>query len=255
MNPHRVLIIPAAGTGSRLGVPTPKVLHPVNGVPMLDHLLALYGPVVDRVMLVVGPLAEQAVRDHLAPHAGGRQAADVDVDVQPAPTGMLDAILVPHPRILRSQPARVWISWGDQVAVHPRTVRRLVEEDGQDPEMVFPTAAADDPYVHLVREDGGRITRILQRREGDPMPARGESDMGLFSLRGDVYLERLPEFAERAAEGSGTGERNFLPFISWLAARGTVATFPCTETIEAVGINTLDDLRQVEEHLRRREGR
>ncbi|MGE5360887.1 MAG: NTP transferase domain-containing protein [Bacteroidales bacterium] len=252
MTPHRVLIIPAAGRGSRLGVATPKVLYPVNGVAMLDHLLALYARVVDRIVVVVGPAAEQAVRDHVAPRATGRQPADVDVDVQATPTGMLDAILVPHPRIVRLQPTRVWISWGDQVAVHPRTVERLAEEDGRDAALVFPTATVDDPYIHLARADDGRITRILQRREGDPMPARGESDMGLFSLRGDAYVERLTEFARGTAEASGTGERNFLPFISWLSARAPVATFPCTETIEARGVNTPDDLRLVEEHLRRR---
>ena len=40
----RVLVLPAAGTGSRLGSSRPKVLHPVAGRPMLAHLAALHRP-------------------------------------------------------------------------------------------------------------------------------------------------------------------------------------------------------------------
>jgi len=52
--------------------------------------------------------------------------------------------------------------------------------------------------------------------------------------------------------GTTTGERNFLPFVPWLAQRRLVATFPCTDPMEAVGINTPDELRQVEAWLRSR---
>ena len=37
-SPDTVLIIPAAGAGTRLQSTTPKVLSPVNGRPMIDHL-------------------------------------------------------------------------------------------------------------------------------------------------------------------------------------------------------------------------
>ena len=52
--------------------------------------------------------------------------------------------------------------------------------------------------------------------------------------------------------GRGTGERNFLPFIPWLAGRKPVVTFPCTDPMEALGINTPEDLQQVEAWLRSR---
>ena len=51
----RLLVIPAAGLGSRLGAGVPKVLVPVAGVPMLDRLLDLYRSAVDRVVVVAVP--------------------------------------------------------------------------------------------------------------------------------------------------------------------------------------------------------
>ena len=76
--------------------------------------------------------------------------------------------------------------------------------------------------------------------------------MGLFSLSRAAYLEALQDFARDTAPGHGTGERNFLPFIPWLASRDAVATIACTDPREAIGINTPDDLQRVERWLRDR---
>jgi hypothetical protein len=84
------------------------------------------------------------------------------------------------------------------------------------------------------------------------MPAVGESDTGLFGLSLDTYLDRLGEFDRLGDTGGGTKERNFLPFIPWLAARATVTTFQVPDAREAVGVNTLDDVRVLEAYLRGR---
>ena len=87
------------------------------------------------------------------------------------------------------------------------------------------------------------------------MPEVGESDMGLFSTSAETYFESLVEFGRRARTGAATGERNFLPFIPWLSARGAaVRTFSCEDEREAVGINTPADLQAVELYLLERDG-
>jgi hypothetical protein len=75
--------------------------------------------------------------------------------------------------------------------------------------------------------------------------------MGLFAMSVAAYGERLPAYAREAAIGSITGERNFLPFIPWLARTDRVTTFPCEDPMEAVGINTPEELALVEQYLSR----
>jgi len=204
---------------------------------------------VDRVVIVVNPAFAGDVERHVASH---RDASRIACVAQPAATGMLDAILLGLPAAERYRPSSVWVTWCDQVAVHPRTISRLVAHTASDTPaaLVMPTVTRQLPYIHLERDATGRIVRVLHRREGDVMPDTGESDMGLFAMSPRAYAEQLPRYADTVEIGRATGERNFLPFIPWLAAVDTVTTFPCEDPMEAVGINTPEDLAVVEKYLR-----
>jgi len=245
----RTLIIPAAGRGSRLQSDLPKVLYPVAGRAMIDHLLDLYADFVDRFVLVLSPEFQDVVQGHCS--AIHRFAGRIDYGIQERPDGMLPAILAAAPVVAGHQPDSVWITWCDQIAVRPGTVRRLLELSSGTAGLVLPTVRKTDPYIHFERDDANRITAVLHRREGDVMPAIGESDSGLFALSRRAYLEHLPNFAAEPAKDSGaaTGERNFLPFIPWMAQREEVLTFDLEDEIESVGVNTTADAQAIEERM------
>jgi bifunctional UDP-N-acetylglucosamine pyrophosphorylase/glucosamine-1-phosphate N-acetyltransferase len=254
-NPETVLIIPAAGAGTRLQSPTPKVLSPVNGRAMIDHLFDRYSPVVQRFVLVVHPSFEADVKRHvdeLAP------SFDVQYATQSEPTGMLDAIMLATDAAKAKPAARLWITWCDQIGVHPGTIATLrgISHEHADAPAILPTSRQASPYIHLDRDAEGRIAAIRHKREGDEMPAVGESDMGLFSLSPDAYFNLLPQFGREATQATSTRERNFLPFLPWLVRRGhSVLTFASTDEMEAIGINTPEDRRRLEAYLRGLENR
>ena len=83
------------------------------------------------------------------------------------------------------------------------------------------------------------------------MPEVGESDSGFFALSRHAFLERLPAFAAQPDHGAGTGERNFLPFIPWMAERGNVITYNLVDELESLGVNTVSDAQSIEEYFRR----
>ncbi len=248
----RLLIVPAAGLGTRLGADRPKLLVPVAGKPMIDRLLALFADVVDRAVVIVHPSFERLVGAHLA-----TSPLPVATLVQVQPTGMLDAIVMAKTEADRTMPDEVLIVWCDQVAIHPDTIRRLVETTSRHPRAaaVLPTVRRESPYIHLQRDVSGRIEKVLHRREGDAMPPIGESDMGLFALPGGSFGTLLPAYAADVSIGAATGERNFLPFLAWAARRHDVVTFPSVDDMEAVGVNTPADLRRVEDYLQKRENK
>ena len=244
---NRLMIIPAAGLGSRLNSVTPKVLYPVNGKPMVDYLFDLYASVVDRFVVVLHPSFAEEVQRHCA----GRSLS-IEYAIQPSPTGMLDAVLLPRPRIESFSPESIWVTWCDQIAVHPHTIKALVDSSTQNPEtaLIFPTINRRDPYIHLVRNEKHEIVDILHRREGDNLPEVGESDLGIFCISRKAYFDFLPQFSREAGTGMGTNERNFLPFILWLHGRAEVRTFSGRDEAESIGINTKAELLLVEHYLR-----
>jgi bifunctional UDP-N-acetylglucosamine pyrophosphorylase/glucosamine-1-phosphate N-acetyltransferase len=248
---RRFLVIPAAGLGSRLGAAAPKVLVRVAGVPMIDRLERLYRGFVSKIVLIVHPSFADTVRKHVS-----AWTTPVECLVQAQPTGMLDAILLASESVLSGDPDSTWITWCDQVAVHPATVDTLAgASDSQPaPALILPTVRQSNPYIHLERDGTGRIVRVLHRREGDRMPDVGESDMGLFALSRQAFLELLPQYESEVSVGHVTGERNFLPFIPWAASWHEVVTFPSVDEEEAVGINTPEELAFVERYLAKRGG-
>jgi len=241
--PIRLLVIPAAGRGSRLGWAGPKALCPVAGRPMIQFVLDRYAAFVHRSVIVVAPDAALAFRRALRTRARSLEYVE-----QAEPTGMLPAVLCARAAVEAHQPEEVWVTWCDQVAISDGTARRLaVEMDGHhEAALVFPTVRQSPPYIHFVRDAQSRISGVLQRREGDAMPPAGESDAGLFGMRWRTYLDDLTEFSRTAPASDGTRERNFLPFIPWLAGRAVVRTFEVTDAREAAGVNTPEDLRAFE---------
>jgi bifunctional UDP-N-acetylglucosamine pyrophosphorylase/glucosamine-1-phosphate N-acetyltransferase len=240
----RALVVPAAGTGSRLGSPIPKVLHPIAGRSMLAHLAGLFRPWIDHWHVVVRRQDLDAVAAECA-----ALRLDAALHVQPQPIGMLDAVLRAHAGVTAQTVQEVWIGWCDQVALRPITLARLAATDSAAA-VRLPTCLRRDPYIHLERDTTGRIVRVRHRREGDEMPAIGETDAGLFALRRDVYEHDLPRFAATdTACGARTGERNFLPFLAWPDLSGVVETVPCEDESETIGVNTPADLALVERLL------
>ena len=74
--PQRLLIVPAAGLGTRLGASVAKALVPVNGRPMLDYLRALYAPYVAETVVIAHPSFAGEIRRWA--DAAGRTSVTID---------------------------------------------------------------------------------------------------------------------------------------------------------------------------------
>ena len=179
-------------------------------------------------------------------------AQGVDVVVQREPLGMADAIEAALPQL---ETTHALIIWGDQAAVRPESISeciRLHEMSGAL--ATVPTVMRARPYIHFERDGSGRVVRVLQAREGDAMPAEGESDSGVFLFR-SIALRRLLGELRRSGAGIGakTREFNFLPVLP-LAARveGSLLTPRIMSEDESIGVNTVEDAERLAAVLRAR---
>lgn len=233
-------LIPAAGRGSRLGHAGPKVLVPLGpGATVWSHLHARLAPHVDHVHVVLSP-------EGRAPFVRGlaetRDTRDVSTSVQETPTGMGDAIFGARDAFAAYDD--VLIVWGDQAGLAEDTVRCTLAAHRAvaGPRLTIPLVTLRDPYVAYQVEDG-RLARVLESREGDDCGARGRSDVGVFCASTPGLAAAWDVYAREAPPGRATGERNFLPFLPFLVARGFAFTaVDVRDPDEARGLNTAEDL-------------
>lgn len=231
-------LIPAAGRGSRLGFDKPKILFPIAGHTILEWLLDLLRPLCSHFVFVLSAEGKEAVSPLLP--------GDCRIAVQKEPRGMADAIACGLPLV---ETANVLIIWGDQVALEPASLdlAMRVHQGPARPDATCPTLWRDKPYIHFERDAEGRVSRVLQAREGDTMPLRGESDCGVFLFTVSKLRQLLKVLLEsKAAVGSRTGEFNFLPIFPML---DRLITMPIMTEAQSVGVNSRADAEFLERHL------
>jgi len=235
-------LVPAAGRGSRLDFDQPKVLFPIAGKTILEWLVDLLNPLCSRFVFVVSPQGEQAVTTVTSRLLPGHHR----IAVQPEPRGMADAIACGLPRV---DTPHTMIVWGDQVALRPASLEfaMRVHEGPAAPAATCPTLLRDRPYIHFERGQSGQVVRVLQAREGDAMPERGESDSGVFLFRTDALRRELPRLLTSAeCIGKQTRELNFLPIFPMLEK---LITLPIMTEPESVGVNSRADAEYLERYL------
>jgi bifunctional UDP-N-acetylglucosamine pyrophosphorylase / glucosamine-1-phosphate N-acetyltransferase len=243
---HRdiVAVIPAAGRGSRLGLPGPKLLTPIDEVntiwTILRHKLLA---VADAIHVVVAPAFAADFEKLLAADPA---RARLSASVQPEPKGMGDAIFGAAPHWSDAQ--RLLVVWGDQVHVSIDTLSRaLAAQNREARHCTVPVVRMDHPYVEYVFDSRNVLSEIRESREGAVCSERGFADAGTFVLGRNGLLETWSRYLTLRQSGKRTGEINFLPFLAYLAREGwTVQPIEVADANEARGINTPADL----EHFR-----
>jgi len=232
------VLIAAAGTGSRAGLPYPKTLHPVRGRPILLSLLGTLAPYDAEPTIIVSPSGEAPIRTTLE-EAGVRAA----LVVQERPTGMGDAVLAARlsPRFLPG--ADLLLAWGDIPLLEEATIAALVErhrEAGND--FTFVSRPVDAAYTRVARDGEGRVTALEETRELGVEPELGERDIGLFLFQAGLILDLLDH---HRSEGLGrtTGEHGFLYIVAKAAALGLkVEALPIATEQDCISLNRLSDL-------------
>jgi len=232
-------VIPAAGRGTRLGLPVPKILAPIReDLTVWSVLRDSLIPIVERVVVVLSPSGVRLFQNALASDIA---KARISVEVQKRPVGMGDAVFTALP--VWQEFESILIVWGDQVNVSKSTIRAtLADHEAHRAGCTIPVVRIPNPYVQYDWDAAGRLTRIRQTREKDEVDANGFSDVGIFALSTNGLKEAWQDYILTCRKGSLTNEVNFLPFLVFLSARGwPIRLLLAQYTTEAMGINTPAD--------------
>ncbi|HEX8644615.1 MAG TPA: bifunctional UDP-N-acetylglucosamine diphosphorylase/glucosamine-1-phosphate N-acetyltransferase GlmU [Allosphingosinicella sp.] len=232
-------IVLAAGKGTRMKSDLHKVLHPVAGLPMLEHLFAAVEKIgVQLAVVVIG-----SGREQLEPLVAGRGGRIV---VQEPQLGTAHAVQQAEPA-LAGFDGDVLILYADTPLVSHGTLERMLERlNAEDqPAVVVLASRPQDPlhYGRIVADEDGVIAKMVEYKDASEEERRIDlCNSGLMAVRSADLWPLLS-----GVENDNAAAEYYLPDIVMLAAAvGRRSAVIETDWHDVAGVNSRAELAAVE---------
>jgi bifunctional UDP-N-acetylglucosamine pyrophosphorylase/glucosamine-1-phosphate N-acetyltransferase len=246
-----VVVVLAAGQGTRMKSPIPKVLQPLCGRPMLAWVLDQARALdPERILLVTSPDGASIVAGLGAAGELPEGRPDFTIVVQERPRGTGDAVRCCLQHFTdRSRP--VVILYGDMPALGGATLAALAAKRPEGGLSLL-TAVPPDAmsFGRIVRDAQERVVAIVEDRDATPAQrAIREVNAGVYCLQTGLLVDALGRLDDRNAQG----EVYLTDIVSDTARRGgRIEALVAADHREVQGVNTLPQLAHARSILQER---
>lgn len=221
------ILVLAAGKGTRMRSDLPKVLHPIGGKPLVQHVLDTARQVGgDRIMVIVGHGAE-LVEERMA-------AADVSFVLQAQQLGTGHAVQQALPQLRND--ATVLILYGDVPLTRAETLQKLISGVSEN-QMGLLTVNMRNPsgYGRIVRDSNNAVIAIVEHKDASEEQRKiAEINTGIMAVKAAHLQKWLPQLQNNNAQG----EYYLTDIIALAKADGITIHVEQPDAVEEVeGIN------------------
>ncbi|SHH83476.1 MULTISPECIES: bifunctional UDP-N-acetylglucosamine diphosphorylase/glucosamine-1-phosphate N-acetyltransferase GlmU [Virgibacillus] len=241
---NRYAVILAAGQGTRMKSKLYKVLHPVAGRPMVQHVVEQVGGVnVDKIITIVGFGAED-VKKQLGPKS--------EYVLQEEQLGTGHAV-VQAKALLEGKEGTTIVVCGDTPLITRETYQALIEHHEQtEAKATILTAKAPNPYGYgrILRNKQNDVERIVEHKDANEAELLvDEINTGTYCFDNQALFQALAHVSNDNAQGE-----YYLPdVIEILQTKGeTVSAYQTADFEETLGINDRVALAQAEKIMKQR---
>lgn len=239
-----VVVILAAGKGTRMKSSLPKVLHKVGGMPMLQHVLDVADAAgAARKVVVVGHEAE------LVEKMVGEQA---QIALQAEQLGTGHAVMQTQ-AVLQNFCGTVMIICGDTPLLEAVELQKFYKcHVASKAAATVLTAVLYNPtgYGRILRDDSGNVQGIVEEKDAtDEQKTVKEINTGIYCVEAPLLFEVLATLTCDNAQG----EYYLTDVLAKLKTMGKNVGGVITDDSEMImGINSRRQLAEAEHIMRRR---
>ena len=238
-----ITVVMAAGKGTRMRSDRAKVLHRLNGRPLIHYVLETALALGSRRIIVIVGHQSESVKRELS-------GWPVEFAVQEEQLGTGHAVRQAGP-LLTGETGTVLVLAGDTPLIRPATLEALIHAHRRAAAAASVlTARVADPtgLGRILRGDDGRIDRIVEEKD-----ATGEQ-RALREINTSTYcfeLAQLLQALERLTPENRQREFYLTDTIAILRAQGhRIADAAAGAPRETTGVNTPEHLAAAESWLR-----
>ena len=235
------IVILAAGQGTRMRSKLPKVLQPLAGKPLLEHVIATAESLSPKqVCVVYGHGGEQVLQ-----HFDGRA---VEWALQEPQLGTGHAVQQAMPHL--SDDEVVVILYGDVPLVEAGTIEGLAKAAASGPAIL--TVIEEDPtgYGRIIRDPAGAVSAIVEHKDAtDDQRRIDEVNTGLLACP----VSQLGPWLDALKSDNAQGEYYLTDIVASAVADGVaVNAVVCDSSSEVMGINDKAQLAVAERAYQQR---
>lgn len=237
--PQRAAVILAAGQGTRMRSPLPKVLHRVGGRAMLDRAIdAAEGAGCARIVVVVGAHAP-AVGEHVDRRLGAGSTA-----LQDPPLGTGHAVRAAQIALAGFE-GEVVVTYADAPLIDAETLQPLfaARDGGADIAVLGFRAADPSAYGRLVIGPDGGLEKIVEAKDASPAElAIDACNSGVIAAPAKLLFELLAEITNHNAKG----EYYLTDVVGLARGRGLKVAAVFADETAVMGVNSQAELAEAE---------
>jgi bifunctional UDP-N-acetylglucosamine pyrophosphorylase / glucosamine-1-phosphate N-acetyltransferase len=239
------VVILAAGEGKRMRSAQPKVLQPLAGRPLLQHVIDTARSLEPAAIYVVYGHGGEQVRAAL-------EREPVTWTLQAERRGTGHALMQAMPQIPDGH--MVLVLYGDVPLIRRATLAELLGQAAR-PQLRLLTMKLDDPagYGRIVRARGGSVRRIVEEKDASRAQlAIRECNTGVLAAPARALRKWLAQLKPDNSQGE-----YYLTDIVALAVKERVPVKPVVapRPLEVLGVNDKAQLAEVEAAWRARTAR
>ena len=232
-------VILAAGKGTRMKSDLHKVLHPIAGRPMIEHLLeSLAALEPERTVIVVGNQREQLEARLAGP--------GIDFAVQEPQLGTAHAVRQAEGALAGFE-GDILLLNGDAPFIRARTMRLMLATLQSEPDSAMVALgfrpADSAAYGRMVAGEDGRVARIVEHKDAS------EEERAIGLCNANIFAVRAPDLwplLARVGNDNVQAEYYLPDIVSLAAADGRPALLVECEASEAIGPNSRGEFAAAE---------
>ncbi|KAB7664947.1 bifunctional UDP-N-acetylglucosamine diphosphorylase/glucosamine-1-phosphate N-acetyltransferase GlmU [Bacillus sp. B1-b2] len=240
----RYAVILAAGQGTRMKSKLYKVLHPVCGKPMVQHVVDQVAKLqVSQIIAVIG-FGSEMVKAQLG--------SDVHYVNQEEQLGTAHAVIQAKD-LLSGKEGVTLVACGDTPLITSETIEALfLHHEKSNAKATILTAKTDKPdgYGRVIRNQSGVVEKIVEHKDATEAERKiTEINTGTYLFDNALLFEALNQVSNENVQGE-----YYLPdVIEILKKKGEVVTAYQTEDFnETIGVNDRVALSEAEAIMRKR---